>query len=167
MELGRSTVISPALLPQCSTQIDRMHLTQPPLSGWSCLTPAFPTSPRQQRLILPTHPSARPTPASYKTTAMCRKCWIFCRRQWRARSYTASLVPPSSFSGLHWERVCGEHFFLTKRTVSFIACQDDRKAIRLLSVLIQTAVQPMATSAHTDLLKHTHYCAQNFWSLEQ
>lgn len=53
------------------------------------------------------NPSSAPfrlTPASCKTTALCRKCWIFCRGQRRARSCTASLVPPSSFSGLHWER---------------------------------------------------------------
>lgn len=70
---------------------DRLNaFNPPPLSGWSCLTPAFPNSPR---LILPVHPSACLTPASCKTTAMCRKCWIFCGGQQRARSCTASLVP--------------------------------------------------------------------------
>lgn len=89
---------------------DRLNAFNPPTVIWIELTPALPTSPGQRRLILPAHSSVCLTPASCKTTAVCRKCWVFCRGQRRARSCMASLVPLSSFWGLHWERDYRELF---------------------------------------------------------
>lgn len=136
---------------------DRLNAFNPPTVIWIEPTPVFPTSPGQQRLILPVHSSWLQQAAKPQQSAGNAGSFAEDNEELTLAWHPLSLL---SLSKTYTEKeTAGSYFFPIKRTGSFIACLDDRRAIRLLSVLLQTAVQSMAISAHAVLLKHTGYCA--------
>lgn len=130
---------------------DRLNAFNPPTVIWIEPTPVFPTSPGQRRLILPVHSSwlqqAAGNAGSFaEDNEELTLAWHLLSLLSLSKTYTE-------------KETTGSYFFPIKRTGSFIACLDDRRAISFLSVLLQTAVQSMAISAHAVSLKHTGYCA--------
>lgn len=102
--------ISPAPFAPCSAQTE--HFTPTTLVLRELSATSTPHLSQAAGTNLPSAPFWPPD--SSKTRAICRKRLTFCKGKQRSQSCTASLGPPSSFSGLHWEGTTGSISFSMK-----------------------------------------------------